>query len=400
MERARCVRDSDVRRTTGVTLLRPAEIARTHGTGNSHADCRPSRSAAGLDSPATALVHDVLGTPGSPLEPALRADMEQRFGHDFATVRIHAGARAARSAAAVASLAYTVGDHVVLGSAISPGAEGRRVLAHELVHTIQQRGTVPLGSGPVALSAPSDAGEAEAETLAQSALQMAVPRDERAEAGVEPARPTSRRNEQAVVGAVPSMRLQRAAIHSGTILDEGSCEHLACNSKWACPDASGVECPEGTRNAFKDKKTKYSPLFTCDIECDKKTEGCSDSAHWMAIPHSRFALGKCRQDLVICAGGRFTHAAVRDRSEREAWEVGHGVQDSLAVSPYATIKGAIYGDENDAAFKTDARCGNAKKAGKPDAGSGGAEAERPSGDAGTLNSDAGIGAAVREADQD
>lgn len=343
MERARCVRDSDGQPKTGVTSLRLAEVARTHDTGNSHTDCQLSTCATGLGSPAAALVRDVLGTPGSPMEPALRADMEQRFGHDFTTVRIHADARAARSAAEVASLAYTVGDHVVLGSAISPGAEGRRVLAHELVHTIQQRGRGPLGSGP----------------------------------------------------------LQRAAIHAGTILDEGSCEHLACNSKWACPDASGVECPVGTRNAFKDKKTKYSPLFTCDIECDKKTEGCSDSANWMAIPHSRFAFSKCRQDLVICAGGRFTHAAVRDRSEREAWEVGHGVQDSLAVSPYATFKGAIYSDENDAAFKSDARCGNAKDAGKPDAGSGAADAGRQSGDAGTtIDSDAGLGAAVRGPDQE
>ncbi|HEY5784970.1 MAG TPA: DUF4157 domain-containing protein [Microlunatus sp.] len=333
------------------------------------------------------------------MEPSLRSDMEHRLGHDFSTVRIHTDVRAAHSAAAVNSLAYTVGDHVVLGSAVTTGAQSQRVLAHELVHTVQQRSTPPLAPGPLTLSDPADAGETEAENLAQSAMRNAAgPRDVRAGPTVESARRASLRDGHATVRKVPGAVLQRAAIHSGNILDEGSCEHLACNSKWACADASGMECPAGTRNAFKDKKEKFSPLFTCDINCDKRAEGCSDSAHWMAIPHSRFAFGKCRQDLVICAGGRFTHAAVRDRSEREAWEVGHGVQDSLAVSPYATFKGAIYGDESDAAFKTDARCGNAAKAGKADAGFGSADAGRQSDAGSTATSDAGPTVAPRESD--
>ena len=88
------------------------------------------------------VVHDVLRSPGRPLEAGTRAFMEPRFGFDFSRVRIHTDARAAESARAVDAHAYTVGDNVVFG----PGQyrpethEGRRLLAHELTHTLQQAG--------------------------------------------------------------------------------------------------------------------------------------------------------------------------------------------------------------------------------------------------------------------
>jgi hypothetical protein len=148
--------------------------------------------------------------------------------------------------------------------------------------------------------------------------------------------------------------IQRAAIHKGNILDEGSCEHLACNSKYACDDDSGVLCPEDTRNAGKTKK----PLLYCDIKCDK-AGSCSDSDNWMALPKSRIKKGdykKCGMNLVICANGNFTHAKVVDRSHIEAWEVSHGVQDDLGVNPYSTFKGSVYGDESDKDFKNDKNC--------------------------------------------
>ncbi|MGE5379041.1 MAG: DUF4157 domain-containing protein, partial [Bacteroidota bacterium] len=62
----------------------------------------------GLDS-APASVDRVLASPGMPLEPALRQDMEQRFGHDFSRVRVHTNSQAAESARSVYAQAYTVG---------------------------------------------------------------------------------------------------------------------------------------------------------------------------------------------------------------------------------------------------------------------------------------------------
>jgi Domain of unknown function (DUF4157) len=332
------------------------------------ASTAPTRSA------APAILHDVLRSPGVPLDRATREAMEPRFGHSFADVRVHADERAAASSDAVGALAYTAGSHVVFGAGrYAPGSgEGRRLLAHELAHVVQQSGSGPALRASLAVG-PVDAPE---ERAADAAAEAAL------------------NGSTATIGATADAFVRRAAIYSGKILDEGSCEHLACNSKWACEDANGVECPEGTRNAFKKKNKKYSPLFSCDLTCDK-AKGCSDSANWMAIPHARFKFSKCDQDLVICANGRFTHVTVRDRSERKAWEVSHGVQDSLAVSPYASFTGSIYADESDAVFKTDTHCHKVKKADagpdqSPDAG-------LRAGDAG-FASDAGMMEAPQETD--
>jgi hypothetical protein len=86
------------------------------------------------------IVHDVLRSPGQPLDAATRAFMEPRFGHDFGKVRVHADSAAADSARAVNANAYTVGHDIVLGSRPSAmsASEGRRLMAHELTHVVQQ----------------------------------------------------------------------------------------------------------------------------------------------------------------------------------------------------------------------------------------------------------------------
>lgn len=89
---------------------------------------------------APPLVREVLSAPGAALDPASRAFFEPRFGHDFRNVRIHADDRAGASASAVDARAYTVGRDVVFAPGqFAPGSEdGRRLLAHELAHVVQQ----------------------------------------------------------------------------------------------------------------------------------------------------------------------------------------------------------------------------------------------------------------------
>lgn len=114
------------------------------------------------------VVHDVLRTPGQPLDAATRGYMEPRFGHDFSRVRVHTDARAAASAHAVNALAYTVGEHVVFGAGqFAPTTfAGRRLLAHELTHVIQQgHGGHPLG-GHVPIAPANDRAEQEADAIA------------------------------------------------------------------------------------------------------------------------------------------------------------------------------------------------------------------------------------------
>ena len=94
--------------------------------------CRPPASAGTLRADA-----------GQPLEPAVRAQMEAALGHDFSRVRVHDGGEAADSARSVGAAAYTRGSSVVFGAGrFQPGtASGRRLIAHELAHVVQQAGS-------------------------------------------------------------------------------------------------------------------------------------------------------------------------------------------------------------------------------------------------------------------
>src|SRR5262245_26490612 len=68
------------------------------------------------------IVHDVLRSPGEPLDPVTRSFIEPRYGHDFSRVRVHTDAKAAESAQAIDALAYTVGQDIVFKSgAYQPG---------------------------------------------------------------------------------------------------------------------------------------------------------------------------------------------------------------------------------------------------------------------------------------
>lgn len=89
---------------------------------------------------APPIVRDVVASPGQPLDATTRGFFEPRFGHDFSQVRVHAGDDADQSARAVRAHAYTVGSNIVFGAGRFPPhtGEGRRLLAHELAHTIQQ----------------------------------------------------------------------------------------------------------------------------------------------------------------------------------------------------------------------------------------------------------------------
>lgn len=85
-------------------------------------------------------IHTMKGG-GQPLPESTRAFMEPRIGHDFSQVRVHTDTRAVESARAVNARAYTIGRDVVFGEGqYAPWtSEGRRLMAHELVHVVQQQ---------------------------------------------------------------------------------------------------------------------------------------------------------------------------------------------------------------------------------------------------------------------
>ena len=134
------------------------------------------------------IVHEVLRTPGQPLDPATRAFMEPRFGHDFSEVRVHTDAKAAESARAVNALAYTVGRDVVFGAGqYAPrNPTGQLLMSHELTHVLQQGKRDQVSS--IKLGSERDSREQEASTvsiaiLTNPARQSTVSVSERVEPG-------------------------------------------------------------------------------------------------------------------------------------------------------------------------------------------------------------------------
>ena len=116
------------------------------------------------------MVHEVLRSPGQPLDTATRSFFEPRFGHDFSQVRVHSDAKAANSARAVNALAYTTGKNIVFGGGrYSPEtSEGQKLLAHELTHVVQQSGTS--ARAKLVLGQGDDHYEREADRLAEDLI--------------------------------------------------------------------------------------------------------------------------------------------------------------------------------------------------------------------------------------
>lgn len=116
---------------------------------------KPAAARAG---PAAALTEDQIqaktdmGDRGQPMSPEERAYFEPRFGFDFRHVRIHTGGPADSAARSVGALAFTRGHNIVFRAGqYRPRSEaGRRLLAHELTHVVQQGAAAGIRNRPAA----------------------------------------------------------------------------------------------------------------------------------------------------------------------------------------------------------------------------------------------------------
>jgi hypothetical protein len=299
------------------------------------------------------VVHDVLRSPGEQLDPATRAYMEPRFGHDFSRVRVHHDDTAARSAREVSALAYTVGSSVVFGAGqYTPQTpDGQHLLAHELMHVIQQQRGQNEWLQRQAVD-PEDTGAAEEE--AERAAAEIATKDKRKSKG---------KKGKSSKATDPCTR---------TILAEGTCADLVAGSRYICCDPdNGIE--------RKGKKTdidgtpcpseKFTPIFTCDNKCSTALEkGCSDNDNWMAIPHGQFSRKQCGDIWTICANGLQTTGYVRDRSvTKSSYEVSPAIQNALGVPVGSSFNGAVYGpNTKKEVIDKDPCCQKADKAVKKD----------------------------------
>jgi hypothetical protein len=118
------------------------------------------------------IVHDVLRSPGQPLDAATRAFFEPRLGCDFSQVRVHTDAKAVESTQALSALAFNVGRNVVFGTGqYAPRTVGgAKLLAHELTHVAQQATGRAVSQPARAISSSSDAAEVEADFSANQIM--------------------------------------------------------------------------------------------------------------------------------------------------------------------------------------------------------------------------------------
>ena len=134
---------------------------------------------AALEEQEPSPVKDVVGSGGTPLDKDTRGFMESRLGADFSNVRVHTDATASESARAVQAHAYTVGSDVVFQSGkYQPESDsGKRMLAHELTHVVQQRSGPVDGTpapGGIQVSHPSDRFEQAAESSADRVMSSSA----------------------------------------------------------------------------------------------------------------------------------------------------------------------------------------------------------------------------------
>jgi Domain of unknown function (DUF4157) len=122
--------------------------------------------------PVSLRVADVITSQGRPLDTTTRASMERGFDHDFARVRIHADDSAAKSAARLNARAFTVGPHIVFGRGeFAPTtSSGRRLLAHELAHVVEQGASIASPGASLEIGAEDDPAESRADRAASALL--------------------------------------------------------------------------------------------------------------------------------------------------------------------------------------------------------------------------------------
>jgi hypothetical protein len=165
------------------------------------------------------LLRNVLATPGQALDRQTEGELAAGFGTSFRGVRVHADADAAAAADAMGATAFTVGQHVFFAAGrYSPQTlEGHELLAHELAHTVQQRGATS-ADPPVAPDSALEANAAQAAraVTAGAPVSTAVGRSGIAVARqVAPGADDERSDEEIRLElAVVAQTLQAFAIHA------------------------------------------------------------------------------------------------------------------------------------------------------------------------------------------
>ncbi|WP_284058535.1 DUF4157 domain-containing protein [Streptomyces sp. AS02] len=183
---------------------------------------------------------DIVSGAGQPLDPGVRRELEEQLGHDLSRVRLHTGRDAGQLTDLLGADAVAVGQDVFFREgAFKPGTdEGRRLLAHELLHTVQNPhglGTLRAGRDLGAVSLPQQAIEREAESAAQDLVRPQAAHAEGAAAEVEEGQATPGWLRYATLDAD---RMRAEAVDPATLVDRLA-NHVLRSLRGDPSDASG-----------------------------------------------------------------------------------------------------------------------------------------------------------------
>lgn len=200
-----------------------------------------------------------------PLAPVMAGEMGQRFGEDFSNVRLHEGADAQASAEKVEARAYTLGEHIVLGRAAAPPdtADGKRLLAHELAHVVQQR----RGGPPPALSVDAP-HERSADQAAHAVVSGSGPVSVGGATGVGVARDAesdAKKKQKAGKGAGKPKKLPGVDAKTDAAVEKGIVEESAPQPPPKSPTTKKVKnTTEGkdARKSFNNKREQHAQALS------------------------------------------------------------------------------------------------------------------------------------------
>jgi len=266
---------------------------------------------------------------GSKLPRAVRDDFEQRFARPLDHVRIHTGGEAAVAACSLAARAFTVGSDIVFGRGeFAPDTgDGRRLLAHELTHVIQQA-----SAGPRIARVPLDLDRVDTELRAGTPLTQTA-----GDVGFGSAR-----------GKPMDPPAEDTTLPIGAFVFP----HTSASPTAKAPPAPAVPTP--TPPAGVDVVSGASPLLPCARE-QNATTTCKDDVHCL---QARQAYLECVDQNRPAAAPQSPAATPQSPAATPqgapaatpaatpAPQGGASATPAATPAPRALVIGSIHGDEH------------------------------------------------------
>ncbi|WP_423126903.1 eCIS core domain-containing protein [Gaoshiqia sp. Z1-71] len=138
--------EEEIQAQQGQGVEGPEEDKFTEGQVEEEEEVQAKPNGGVMASPSTEHKLKNSGRNGNKMDTATRHEMERGFGADFSKVNIHTDSKAVQLSKELGAQAFTHKNDIYFneGKYRPDSNEGKHLLAHELTHTIQQTGAIPV----------------------------------------------------------------------------------------------------------------------------------------------------------------------------------------------------------------------------------------------------------------